>query len=257
MKKLFVWSLLVVLTPCVFAQEGVNVSAIARAVKAGQAKQAARVTASEKQVLEAWEQFKKQAATFNYYDYNWMFLSLDGVRQAYMELREKSVSAARKCAAELTKPVSIADGKRSIKVVSYVNMESCNLWQTEQAKFDVFARTLQEDAAAAQQQSAAASLPVEFTQALSSFRQYVQRSKEMHSSWVLQSLMPAMDAFNRQMKKDPSVGPAMAKELQKPISAGWGGKVVASNFIKHHSNEVFSMQYELDAFANQLERLAK
>ena len=256
MKKVFVWMILAVFTPCLFAQNTVNVAAIAQAAKEGQAKQSARVAASEKQVLEAWEQFKKQAAALNYYDYNWMFLSLDGVRQAYMKLREKSVSAARKCAAELTKPVSIAQGKKTIKIVSYVNMESSNLWQTEQAKFDVFARTLEKDA----QLSAANMpdvLPVDFKVALVSFRQYVSDSKELNSSWALQSMMPAMDAFNRYMKVNPKLGAAMAKEFQKPIPAGWGGTVVASQFTRDHACEVWSMQDQLEAFAATLARLAK
>ena len=257
MKKVFVGMIFAVLTPCLFAQGTVNVSAIERAAKAGQTKQAARVAASEKQVMDAWQQFKKQAGRLNYYDYSFMFLSLDGVRQAYMNLRTKSPAAARKCAAELVKPVSIADGKRSIKVVSYVNMESCNLWQNEQAKFDVFARALQEDAEAAQAEKAAALLPMDFKQAVVSFRQFVKGSKELNASWTIQSLMPAMDAFNRHVKQNPALGAAMAKEIQQPIQAGWGGQVVASDFIRHHSTEVYTMQYELDAFAHQLEQLSK
>ena len=249
MKKVFVWMILAVFTPCLFAQNTVNVAAIAQAAKEGQAKQSARVAASEKQVLEVETDF---------------YAGLSGstgtatlrLRQAYMKLREKSVSAARKCAAELTKPVSIAQGKKTIKIVSYVNMESSNLWQTEQAKFDVFARTLEKDA----QLSAANMpdvLPVDFKVALVSFRQYVSDSKELNSSWALQSMMPAMDAFNRYMKVNPKLGAAMAKEFQKPIPAGWGGTVVASQFIRDHACEVWSMQDQLEAFAATLARLAK
>ncbi len=249
MKKIILLLVTAVVSPCLFAQSAVNVSAIERAAKTAKDKKVSQVQTLEKQTLSALESFRKQALSYNYYDYNFMFQSMDGLREAYMALRAKDPSAARALAVQLNEPIKIANGNKTIKLVSYLNMETCTLWESEQVKFDAFGRALEADLKNV--------LPKDFEQALDSFRKYVQNAKELNSSYVLQSMMPAMDSFNDNVKKDPASARAMAKAFQQPIKAGWGYTVVASDFISDHACEVWPIQDELESFRDLLVKYSR
>ncbi len=269
MKKLMMLAALSVLTPCVFAQSSVNTAAIQRAAKAGKDSKAARVETLSKRVLAELESFRKQAYQWEYYEANYMFQSMDGLRESYMALRAESVPAARKVAPKVNEPVFVANGRTQIKVEDYLRMETVSLWQSEQVKFDAFHDALAEDLAVAKAQAAAkkadsaaeeqaaAALPEDFKNGLESFRAYVQQSKTFNSNFVLQSMMNAMDAFNANLKKDPKSGPAMAKEFVKPIQAGWGTVVDPVAFINDHACEVWPIQEDLYNFRDQLVRLSR
>lgn len=263
MKKLMMLVALSVLTPCVFAQSPVNTAAIQRAAKAGKDSKAARVETLSKRVLAELESFRKQAYKWEYYEANYMFQSMDGLRESYMALRAESVPAARKLAPKVNEPVFVAGGRTQIKVEDYLRMETVSLWQSEQVKFDAFHDALAEDLAAAKkadsaaEEQAAAALPEDFKNGLESFRAYVQQSKTFNSNFVLQSMMNAMDAFNANLKKDPKSGPAMAKEFVKPIKAGWGTVVDPVAFINDHACEVWPIEADLYNFRDQVVRLSR
>lgn len=253
MKKIIsLLAVLVFAAPAVFAQTQLNTSAIERAARQSlNEKKAEQTMQLEKKVWQAWKLFRKQADTFAYYEYSFMFQSMDSLRQAYMELRAFSAEAAVSLAPRLNEWVYVNGHQRGIRLVSYINMETCNLAPSEQEKFEAFGSALEADL------RQAVALPDDFVQAVESFREDIGNSREMNVSWVLQSVMPLMDAFQKQVKEHPALGPVMAKEIQKPIQAGWGKWVVPSQFIKDHSCEVWPVQDELDAFAAQLEQLSK
>ncbi len=264
MKKTALLLILAVMTPCLFAQSSVNVAAIERAAKTARGQQVSQINTLTENVLSALKSFRRQVASYNYYDYDFMFQSMDGLRVEYMILRAKSVEAAQKIAPQIDEPISIANGKNTIRLSAYINMESCTLWETEQVKFEAFGKALREDLR--QNKKSAQSqvkeiqqntvFPEDFQYALDSYRKYVRESQTLKADWILQSMMPVMDSFNRNMKKDPSLGKAMAEALEEPIKSGWGATVVTSAFLADHSCEVWPIEDQLESFRRNLLKLA-
>lgn len=246
MKRIVLLLLLTLISPAVFAQTTVNASAIERAAKAAHNQKADQVSKLTAQTLADFKAFQKAAFRYQYYDYNFMFQSMDALRESYMQLRGASETAAKSVAPQINEPIAIANGQRSIRLAAYLNMETCTLWQSEQLKFDAFAEALQADL----QEGVA--LPAEFKQTLASFREYVKNSKQLNSNWVLQSMMPVMDVFNKYAKANSPLVPAMARQIQEPMPAGWGGEVVASTFIKDHSCELWQIEDQLEDFRANL-----
>ena len=246
MKKLFLLLVLAVMTPSLFAQPVIKASDIKRIVKASQTQKEVLVNKLEKQVLTDLAYFRKQVFVYNYYDYNTIFQLMDNLRVSYMKLREQAPNLARAIAPKADEFVKIAYGDRSIRLTAYLNMETCNLWQSEQEKFYAFGQALEEDL----RQGVA--LPDDFQTALAGYQKYVQQAESLKSDWVLQSMMPVMDSFNEHVKKHPALGPAMAKMIEQPVKAGWGTEVVASEFIKDHGCELWQIGDQLEDFRDQL-----
>ena len=152
-------------------------------------------------------------------------------------------------------PFTFANGKEA-RLASYMSTEIKNLPENERSFYYSCADNLLDKMKDICKSELL--LPSDFQRDLNVYRNMVKSSEELNSSFVLQSLLPVMDSFNQYIATIPALGSVMANELQQPLKAGWGGKVVTSEFIKHHSSEVpASVQYELDTFADQLERLAK
>ncbi len=250
-KLLLLLTVLAGLSTVSFAQCQVDSAAIERAAKQGLDTKYAEERLLEKNAWNAWKIFCKQANKFAYHNYSFMFQSMDALRQAYMALRKASPDAAVAFAPRINELVYLNGHKRAIRLVSYINMETCNLAPSEQEKFDAFGRALAEDLRKAKP------LPADFVGAVTSFREYVEDSREMNVSWVLQGLMPVMDIFNRTVQEQPDLAPVLAKEIQKPIQAGWGKWVVTSQFITDHACEMWTIQDDLEAFGNKLVQLSK
>ncbi len=246
MKKIVLLLLLTLISSAVFAQTTVNTSAIERIAKAAQNQKEARVSKLTAQTLADFASFQKSALSYQYYDYDLMFQSMDALRKSYMKLRNLSETAAQSVALQLNEPVSVANGQSSLRLASYLNMETCNLWYTEQEKFDAFGAALRSDLQKV-------TMPNEFKQTLASFREYVKDSKDLNPNWIFQSMMPVMDVFNKYVQANSPLVPAMARQIQEPMSAGWyEGKVVTSTFIKDHSCELWQIEDQLNAFRANL-----
>ena len=257
MKKLLPMVLVLLVASAAEAQTKDNLSAsIMQSVIAGQQEKAARVEFLEARAREALDQFHRQAAKLHYYDYHFMFQSMDSLRISYLALRSESAAVARKLALMVNEPVSIAGGNGRVRILPYLNMESCTLSPSEQIKFEAFYQALSADLRAAKAQQEKVSLPTDFVQGLEIFREYISSNTELKPVWVLQSMMPLMDSFNKNLQKYPSLGGAMAKEIQQPIEAGWGRKVTASQFITDYACEVPVIQEELEDFQRKITALS-
>ena len=138
MKRIVLLLLLTLISPAVFAQTTVNASAIERAAKAAHNQKADQVSKLTAQTLADFKAFQKAAFRYQYYDYNFMFQSMDALRESYMQLRGASETAAKSVAPQINEPIAIANGQRSIRLAAYLNMETCTLWQSEQLKFAHF-----------------------------------------------------------------------------------------------------------------------
>lgn len=246
-----VWIFLIGLSAAVSAQTQVDTTAVERAVKKGLDAKYAEEMLLEKEIWAAWKTFCKQADALTYNNYADMFHSMDGLRRAYMTLRNISPEAAVACAPRINELVYVDGHKRGIRLASYINMEAGNLPESERNTFDDFGRALAGDV------YKAILLPGDFLAALASFREYVEKSRELKVPWMFQSLMPLMDAFTKGLREHPGLGPAMAKEIQRPIQAGWGGWVVPSRLITDHACEMWTIQDDLEAFGNKLVQLSK
>ena len=95
-------------------------------------------------------------------------------------------------------------------------------------------------------------MPADFKNVLKGYREYIQKAERLNSGWVLQSMMPVMDSFNRYMQENAALAPVMAQMIQEPITAGWGGKVVTSTFIKDHACELWQIGDQLEDFRDNL-----
>lgn len=112
---------------------------------AAQRAQAKEIFFLQDTLYKAVDVFAARAFQSNYYDYSYMFQSLDLVREAYLDLRKVSIAAAREAAPTVNRQISLAQGKIKIHIADYVRMESINLYTTEQVKFDAFGEMLERD----------------------------------------------------------------------------------------------------------------
>ena len=216
--------------------------------------------------------FKKFAYNYAYYDYSMLFQGMDGVRKAYIALRETSKEAARQMAPKVNEAIVIAKGKHQLRIADYVRMESCMIGsysEREAALWDAWSAMLEEDLKAQKAVSAkpavvtadtplAEGLPDDFAKNVQSFRYVVGRMQQLNSNWVLQSMMGAMDSFNANLKKHPQAAKAMAKEFVKPVKTGWGRTLSPVVFINDHACELYGpVQNDLYQFAADLQRLSR
>lgn len=289
MKKILALAVLTVLVPSFlsanpFADEKLNkevAEKIETAVSTHTAPPEADIAKLKTELRKALEYFTKFAKNRAYYEYDYMFQSLDSVRLSYMNLREASPEAAVEMVEEVNKPISIDNGKRSIQIYNYVNMESVvmasrsaregELWEewTVALSEDLQKASKKGDKQTADQKKAsegvtgetplAEGLPKYFASSVQNLRAYIGNSKVFNRSYVLQSMMTPMDEFNANLEKNPALGPLMAKEFVKPIKAGWGGVLNPVEFIRNNSGMTSSSQLEaeLDEFLANLVRLSK
>ena len=147
---------------------------------------------------------------------------MDKVRVSFMAFQEDSSEVAARVAKEINRPVEIANGAYFLTLENYLRMETVNLPQREQVKFDEFHAALVKALDYAAVVDVNSALPKAYAESVVAFRKFVYGTKSLNSNWILQSMMNPMDEFNAQLQKNPQLGPAMAKEFVKPIKTSWG-----------------------------------
>ena len=230
MKRFFAVALALLLTTGAFAQKKFEkntaldanlAKVVATAIAAASGTNKAGVADAFK-VINAYYAFAKSVQAKQYHDFNYVFQAMDKVRVSFMVFQEGSSEVAARVAKEINRPVEIANGAYFLTLENYLRMETVNLPQREQVKFDEFHAALVKalDYAAVVEVNSA--LPKEYAESVVAFRKFVYGTKSLNSNWILQSMMNPMDEFNAQLQKNPQLGPAMAKEFVKPIKTSWG-----------------------------------
>ena len=166
--------------------------------------------------------FSQAVKEKQYHDYNFIFQAMDEVRVSFMALQAKSSEQATRVAKTINRPVAIANGSYFLTLENYLRMETVNLPQSEQVKFDEFHAALVKALDYAAVVDVNSALPKAYAESVVAFRKFVSSTKELNANWILQSMMNPMDEFNAQLQKNPQLGPAMAKEFVKPIKTSWG-----------------------------------
>ena len=209
-------------------------------------------------VREAYDAFAKSVQAKQYHDYNFIFQAMDEVRVSFMALQAKSSEQATRVAKTINRPVAIANGSYFLTLENYLRMETVNLPQSEQVKFDEFHTALEKalgDAVVVVDINSG--LPKAYAESVVAFRKFVSSTKKLHANWILQSMMNPMDEFNAQLQKNPQLGPAMAKEFVKPIKTSWG-VVEPVDFINEYAITLQGpVQDDLFDFRDNLVRLAR
>lgn len=172
--------------------------------------------------VAAFVNFSQAVKEKQYHDYNFIFQAMDEVRVSFMALQAKSSEQATRVAKIINRPVSIANGSYFLTLENYLRMETVNLPQSEQVKFDEFHAALVKALDYAAVVDVNSALPKAYAESVVAFRKFVSSTKKLHANWILQSMMNPMDEFNAQLQKNPQLGPAMAKEFVKPIKTSWG-----------------------------------
>lgn len=116
-----------------------------------------------------------------------------------------------------------------------------------------------------QKEEAAVALPADFSSWLQTFRRQVQKAVEFDSDNVMQGLMHVMDLFNQYAQEDATLASAMAKEIEKPILAGWSTEeqkqyVIVSAFLNAHIDDYSDasvFQRDLETFRKNLLKYSK
>lgn len=227
MKRFFAVALALLLTTGAFAQKrieknGVLDSQLSKAIAATIATQAPASIGEATRVLEAYDTFAQAVKGRQYHDFNYIFQVMDEVRVTFMKLQTKSPEAAAQVAKFINRPVAIANGSYFLTLESYLRMETVNLPQSEQMKFDAFYTALVNALNTYDVVTVNNKLPKAYAESVVAFRKFVSSTKELNANWILQSMMNPMDEFNAQLQKNPQLGPAMAKEFVKPIKTSWG-----------------------------------
>ena len=211
--------------------------------------------------VAAFVNFSQAVKEKQYHDYNFIFQAMDEVRVSFMALQAKSSEQATRVAKIINRPVSIANGSYFLTLENYLRMETVNLPQSEQVKFDEFHTALEKalgDAVVVVDINSG--LPKAYAESVVAFRKFVKfisSTKELHANWILQSMMNPMDEFNAQLQKNPQLGPAMAKEFVKPIKTSWG-VVEPVDFINEYAITLQGpVQDDLFDFRDNLVRLAR
>lgn len=207
--------------------------------------------------VAAFVNFSQAVKEKQYHDYNFIFQAMDEVRVSFMALQAKSSEQATRVAKIINRPVSIANGSYFLTLENYLRMETVNLPQSEQVKFDEFHAALVKalDYAAVVEVNSA--LPKAYAESVVAFRKFVSSTKELNANWILQSMMNPMDEFNAQLQKNPQLGPAMAKEFVKPIKTSWG-TVKPLDIINEYAITLQGpVQDDLFDFRDNLVRLAR
>ena len=153
--------------------------------------------------------------------------------------------------------MAIANGSYFLTLESYLRMETINLPQSEQVKFDAFYTALVNALNTYDVVTVNNKLPKAYAESVVAFRKFVSSTKELNANWILQSMMNPMDEFNAQLQKNPQLGPAMAKEFVKPIKTYWG-TVKPLDIINEYAITLQGpVQDDLFDFRDNLVRLAR
>ena len=261
MKRFLTVALALLLTTGAFAQKKIEKNTtldakLTKAVTAATLKNQAGV-AGASEVINAYNTFAKSVQSKQYHDFNYVFQAMDEVRVTFMALQKKAPEAAARAAQIINRPVAIANGSYFLTLEKYLRMETVNLPQSEQVKFDAFHTALANALDEAEVLTVNQALPKAYAESVIAFRKFVRSTKELNSNWILQSMMNPMDEFNAQLQKNPQLGPAMAKEFVKPIKTSWG-TVEPVDFINEYAITLQGpVQDDLFDFRDNLVRLAR
>ena len=261
MKRFLTVALALLLTTGAFAQKKIEKNTtldakLTKAVTAATLKNQAGV-AGASEVINAYNTFAKSVQSKQYHDFNYVFQAMDEVRVTFMALQKKAPETAARAAKTINRPVAIANGSYFLTLENYLRMETVNLPQSEQVKFDAFHTALANALDEAEVLTVNQALPKAYAESVIAFRKFVRSTKQLNANWILQSMMNPMDEFNAQLQKNPQLGPAMAKEFVKPIKTSWG-TVEPVDFINHHAITLQGpVQDELFDFRDNLVRLAR
>ncbi|WP_428049192.1 hypothetical protein [Candidatus Avelusimicrobium fimicolum] len=209
------------------------------------------------ETVSAFVNFSQAVKEKQYHDYNFIFQAMDEVRVSFMALQAKSSEQATRVAKTINRPVAIANGSYFLTLENYLRMETVNLPQSEQVKFDDFHAALVKALDYAAVVDVNSALPKAYVESVVAFRKFVSSTKELNANWILQSMMNPMDEFNAQLQKNPQLGPAMAKEFVKPIKTSWG-TVKPLDIINEYAITLQGpVQDDLFDFRDNLVRLAR
>lgn len=209
------------------------------------------------ETVSAFVNFSQAVKEKQYHDYNFIFQAMDEVRVSFMALQAKSSEQATRVAKIINRPVAIANGSYFLTLENYLRMETVNLPQSEQVKFDEFHTALVKALDYAAVVDVNSALPKAYAESVVAFRKFVSSTKELNANWILQSMMNPMDEFNAQLQKNPQLGPAMAKEFVKPIKTSWG-TVKPLDIINEYAITLQGpVQDDLFDFRDNLVRLAR
>lgn len=209
------------------------------------------------ETVSAFVNFSQAVKEKQYHDYNFIFQAMDEVRVSFMALQAKSSEQATRVAKIINRPVAIANGSYFLTLENYLRMETVNLPQSEQVKFDDFHAALVKALDYAAVVDVNSALPKAYVESVVAFRKFVSSTKELNANWILQSMMNPMDEFNAQLQKNPQLGPAMAKEFVKPIKTSWG-TVKPLDIINEYAITLQGpVQDDLFDFRDNLVRLAR
>lgn len=210
-----------------------------------------------RETVSAFVNFSQAVKEKQYHDYNFIFQAMDEVRVSFMALQAKSSEQATRVAKIINRPVAIANGSYFLTLENYLRMETVNLPQSEQVKFDEFHAALVKALDYAAVVDVNSALPKAYAESVVAFRKFVSSTKELNANWILQSMMNPMDEFNAQLQKNPQLGPAMAKEFVKPIKTSWG-TVKPLDVINEYAITLQGpVQDDLFDFRDNLVRLAR
>lgn len=209
------------------------------------------VAVLQKQVLSATVSAKNEIARLQEPNFSMALQSIVKVMDAYNALRRVSASAAAATSFEINAPFKAGWGAQ-LKMAEFVLREDIVLPESMQVEFDAWAHQVLQDVASAANAPAAK----ETLERLSAARRTINTMKTYNAGYVLQSLAPVMDAHNALRKADPALAALVSREINKPITAGFGGnRVIVSRFVQMESVMVSgNLQYELDAWGAALER---
>ena len=210
-----------------------------------------------RETVSAFVNFSQAVKEKQYHDYNFIFQAMDEVRVSFMALQAKSSEQATRVAKTINRPVAIANGSYFLTLENYLRMETVNLPQSEQVKFDEFHAALVKALDYAAVVDVNSALPKAYAESVVAFRKFVSNTKKLNANWILQSMMNPMDEFNAQLQKNPQLGPAMAKEFVKPIKTSWG-MVKPLDIIHEYAITLQGpVQDDLFAFRDNLVRFAR
>ena len=209
------------------------------------------VAVLQKQVLSATVSAKNEIARLQEPNFSMALQSIVKVMDAYNALRRVSASAAVATSFEINAPFKAGWGAQ-LKMAEFVLREDIVLPESMQVEFDAWAHQVLQDVASAANAPAAK----ETLERLTAARRTINTMKTYNAGYVLQSLAPVMDAHNALRKADPALAALVSREINKPITAGFGGnRVIVSRFVQMESVMVSgNLQYELDAWGAALER---
>lgn len=209
------------------------------------------VAVLQKQVLSATVSAKNEIARLQEPNFSMALQSIVKVMDTYNALRRVSASAAAATSFEINAPFKAGWGAQ-LKMAEFVLREDIVLPESMQVEFDAWAHQVLQDVASAANAPAAK----ETLERLTAARRTINTMKTYNAGYVLQSLAPVMDAHNALRKADPALAALVSREINKPITAGFGGnRVIVSRFVQMESVMVSgNLQYELDAWGAALER---